>query len=396
MPEDRYGPRSEPAFLERLAAPDMPRTLPEARPPLRSGWLIGIVVGVLAMVLAVPPVRFMLGSQLQFTFAEESVPFIRALDDNRRVREAYRLDAAAAAAPDDYLLQVGRATALATAGGLRETRPGASSHASDADRDVSDHTLFRLQEVARDFPLVPGAYAHLARYLMIDRVRMSPSPTETPLSTPGSHNRSLLPPDTAAPSARDVSLMEWALLSGARCDPDNAFWPTMLATTYFAVGRDIDGLAALTRASRLRRWDAYIYEEILGQWRLYSAAYGDNGATQQIGPLSLVAFPHLREIRRMAEHVRDLAEQKAAEGQVMEAIRIRRNLTWVGVVMRETAQWSYEALIGTDVSIIASTDGGARMPAGILFTVGEWEKEAANYLALLHRFHRKFDLAFLY
>src|SRR5262249_9729756 len=94
---------------------------------------------------------------------------------------------------------------------------------------------------------------------------------------------------------RDVRLMEWALKAGERDDPTNAFWSAMLATTYFAAMRDDEALRALARAARKSRWDTYLYEEVLGQWRLYSAAYGDQGAMQKIGPLSLLAFPHVRE-----------------------------------------------------------------------------------------------------
>ena len=96
--------------------------------------------------------------------------------------------------------------------------------------------------------------------------------------------------DSPRARKRDIQIMEWALQTGELRDPDNAFWPTMRATAYFAANRDKEALAALARASRKSEWNAYIHEEVLGQWRLYSAAYGDNGAAQKIAPLSLVAF----------------------------------------------------------------------------------------------------------
>ena len=81
-----------------------------------------------------------------------------------------------------------------------------------------------------------------------------------------------------------MRLIEWALNSGESRDTDNAFWPAMLSATYFAAHRDEEAISALTRAAHKPRWDAYLYEEVLGQWRLYSATYGDHGATQKIGP----------------------------------------------------------------------------------------------------------------
>jgi len=82
--------------------------------PFRSGWLIGIVLGVSIGLIALPTVRFTLFGQLQFALSEESRPFMGVADVHETEREVSRLDATAGAAPDDYLLQVGRATALAT------------------------------------------------------------------------------------------------------------------------------------------------------------------------------------------------------------------------------------------------------------------------------------------
>lgn len=379
------------------------------------------MLGVLASLLAIPPVRYTLNAQLQFALSEQNMPFLHALEVRHSWREARRLDLVAASDPDDYLLHVGRATALATEVG-RNRHP--DPHVPTATLD-DDHTLFRLGEVVRHFPQSPGAYAHLTRYMMIDRIRIqrvelgdySTRPPASATSTP--QHRSLfqrlrshlfkLPVKTSggtsipevpltqsvSPQAEDFRLMEWALRSGESRDRDNAFWPTMLATTYFAAQRDKEALEALARASRKTRWDAYIYEEVLGQWRLYSAAYGDNGAVQQIGPLSLVAFPHLREIRKMAELVRLHADVAAAHKRENEAVRIRRNLEALGIIMREKAQWAYEALIGTDLCILAATDSRSRVLPSSIRTLRQWEPEASEYLALLERTHRKFDIAWI-
>src|SRR5579871_2612837 len=366
----------------------------------RSGWLVGLVFGVLVSLLAIPNVRTTLLSQLQFAIAGENVPLVRTLDTRLSIRETRLLDAAAANAPDDYLLQVGRATALAAAGGAKDSPPPVSL--SDDATDFNDHSLFRLAQVARDFPHSPGAYAHLARYMMIDRLRIQRAELSAPTAptrptSPGSPPKPLAAPPRTIPARHsDVRLMEWALQGGEERDPDNAFWPALRAATYFAAERDDEALQALAQAARKPQWDAYLYEEVLGQWRLYSAAYGDNSATQKIGPLSLVAFPHLRELRRMAELVRRRAESEAAAGHEAEAIRIRANLAWLGVLMREKAQWAYEALVGTDLTLIASTDSRARTPSGATFTVRQWEAAAGDYLDLLRQQRHNFDIVWLH
>jgi hypothetical protein len=390
-----------------------PVPLPRSRPRTISGWLVGIVVGVLIGLWWFPEVRYTLSAQLQLALVQESAAWVRVMDSRRIAMERPHLDAAAASAPNDYLLQVGRATALVEMGGVREPSSGPLTEADY----VNDRSLLRLGVVARDFPSAPGAYAHLARYMMVDRVRIQRQELSTPPS-PNAPDReegrgkreetsSPMPnatvPNASAPLTRsiparhrDVRLMEWALRSGEERDPDNAFWPAMRAITYFAAMRDEDGLRALARASHKPLWDAYIYEEVLGQWRLYSTAYGDIGATQKIGPLSLIAFPHLREIRTMAQIARWHAERAAAEGHDRDAIRIRHDIARLGRIMRDTAQWAIEALYGTDLILIADTDSSSPLVEATIQDTGQWEQQAQNYLALLRRMHRPHEISWLY
>ncbi len=368
----------------------------------RSGWVAGILGGILIVLLAFPSSRYTLLSQLQFALAERSLPYLHAMMVRPGGREISLLDRVASASPDDYLMQVGRATVLADQGGLQPRQR------FDNNRPDGDNTLYRLGAVVARFPQVPGAYAHLSRYMMTDRIRLERP--ELPLSSinrtgddaarilrrhvPGAglnqtDRPSGTPTGNSVPPAHldpdDVRMMEWALRAGERRDPDNAFWPAMLATTYFSVKRDIDGVEALRRASEKVRWDAYIYEEVLGEWRLYSAAYGNNGAIQKIGPLSLVSFPHLGEIRKMAQFVRYLADQAERDGNDTRAIELRRELLLLGSVMTSKAQWAYEALIGTDVCMIAGTDSESKVMPGSIRSMASWQAQAPDYIALLKR-----------
>jgi hypothetical protein len=190
--------------------------------------------------------------------------------------------------------------------------------------------------------------------------------------------------------------MTWALKNGQRVDPDNAFWSAMLATTYFAAGRDQMALDALAQSAQLTRWDSYLYEEVLGQWRLYSLAYGDHGAAQKIGPLSLIAFPHLQELRHMAEMARWYADQAAAQGDVNKAIRIRRSIRGLGHILRDNATWAYEALYGTDLLLISACDSNSALQPSAIRTVREWEKQAQRYLTFLKQTGRRSEITVLY
>lgn len=343
-----------------------------------AGWLVGIALGILLPILLFPAVRYTLFAQLEMALWGDNVPWLVSLDSNRSMQEAPRLDAVSSLYPDDYLLQVGRATAFIPLGGLRETSVGES-------KEKDDHTLYRLAILPKRFPITPGAYAHIARYMMVERVRIQrPDPT-VPISTskqiPQPH------PAFVAPRSSDLQLTLWALERGERCDSQNALWPTLLACTYFSTGRDDKkALDALCRASKKTYWDAYIYEEILGQWRLYTAAYGNHGATQEIGPLSLVIFPHLRELRRMAELTRSHAELLEANNRFREARQLRRCLARLGILIRDNTHWAFEALYGTDIFFMACTDTLPRESRFAIRTREDWKRQATQYLALLEEY----------
>ncbi len=354
--------------METLGA--SPSPLPAGAPatvaaPRGLGWIIGILCGALVVLFSVAPIRYVIKAQLQYAMADNGTPMLRPLEADWNPRETALLDQAAASAPEDYLMQVGRATVRAAADGAaaHNARIGAPPPAG------VDQALYRLGALATDFPLQPGAYAHLARYMMADRVRIQAGP-----------NR--------GPSRRDGRLMDWALRLGERRDPENAFWPAMRAVLLLASHRENEALEALHQASHRRRWDAYLYEEILGQWRLYTAVYGDHGALQKIGPLSLVAFPHLRELRAVAALSRSAADAAERAGDENRALRIRRDLAWLGLVMRDGAQWAYEALIGADLYLVAVTDSTVPAPGPTVQTEREWEAHSAGFRALMARNHR--------
>ncbi len=390
----------DPLHISPLPDPALP-----PKPAKPSGWLVGIVLGVLVGLWLLPPVRYTFGSQLRFALAQDGLPWALTLDSQRSLREAPRLDATAAILPDDYLLQVGRATAFVELGGVKAAPASEVAPADDAP-DTSDHTLARLTRVAHDFPLAAGAQAHLARYMMVDRVRIQRAELAEKTEEQGKGKREkgkeedssfILHPSSLTIPARytDVKLMRWALSNGERLDPDNVFWPAMLASAYFAAGRDTQALAALARCEQKTRWDSYIYEEVLGQWRLYSLTYGDHGATQKIGPLSRIAFPHLRELRRMAEMARWHADQEANRGHVREAIQIRQHVLRLGILLRDTATWAYEALYGTDLILIAASDKAVTPRQTTVRTVGQWQEQAREYLAFLEAHGKKSEVTVL-
>jgi hypothetical protein len=352
-----------------------------------AGWFAGILFGIVVGLLALSPAQDIVISQLQLATAEESTPWVRAMDIQHSSDERSSLQAAAAADPRDYLLRVGSATALAEDTGETGLNAGSESQ--------TDRTVSQLRQVALDFPKMPGGFAHLARYLMVDRVRIRRAELQ---STVSQHERGRGNSESGRSMPahhQDVRLMEWALQRGEALDPDNAFWPVMRATTYFAAMRDDDALEALHKAAGKKHWDAFIYEEVLGQWRLYSTVYRDYGATQKIGPLSLIAFPHLRELRYMAQMARWDADRLMQSGRDAEAFRIRNDISRVGDTIRWKASWAYEAIFGTDLFFIALTDGDGNLGHAPLVSPVQWPQRGRAFIDLVKRLHREKELPWM-
>lgn len=376
---DPEGDSFEQAVLINLLQPPS-RPLPHSPRPPTGGWVLGILVGTLIGFWAFPAVRNTLVSQLQFALIVDNLPWMKVLDSRQQQREVQRLDLSASRLPADYLIQVGRATALADVWQHNAHSPQIQAPTPDPN---DDRTLFRLGKLAHDFPLNPGAYAHLARYMMGQRVKIQRVEIQSDIGTRSTTIR-----------AQDFRMIEWALKLGELCDKGNALWQTLLAVACFAYGKDAQALQALERASRMDHWDAFIYEEVLGQWRLYSETYGDNGAAQQLTPLSLIAFPHLQEIRSMGRMAFWHAQRALQKGDTERAIRIRRWVARLGSTMRESSQWAYEAIFGTDLFFLATTDTDAPGKTSTIQNIAQWEEQGKDFKNLLLRLRKRTEWSY--
>ncbi len=318
-------------------------------PEERSGWFVGIVLGVWLGLYFISPVRETLMSQLSFALSARPQAWSRPVTST--LSDIARLDVVASAAPNDYLIQVGRA-AVIPAQGVR--------------LPTNDRPLHKMVALMIDFPRSPGAAALLLRYLLA---------SDNELMAEG----------------RTMGLQRRALLAavidrGAQLDPSNAFWDAMRAASSAENGDFAQAVEALGQERTTTTWDAYLYEQVLGQWRLYSLAYGDHGAAQKVAPLSLVAFPYLQAIRDMAISLRAYANRLASAGHEQQAIVIRHLLLRLGQKMRSQAPWAYEALVGTDITLLAATDTTTR--TGAIRHTAQWPPLAHKLLVDLKTAHR--------
>ncbi len=317
---------------------------------------MGLVFGVWLGLYFIGPVRETLSSQLSFALSARAEAWSRPVTSN--LADIARLDVVATAARNDYLIQVGRA-AVIPATGVR--------------LPPSDRPLHKMLALMIDFPHSPGAAALLLRYLL------------------SSDN-------TLRAEGRTVSLQRRALLAivinrGATLDPSNAFWDAMKAAVAAGNGDYSQAVNDLGEERSATTWDAYLYEQVLGQWRLYSLAYGDHGAAQKVAPLSLVAFPYLQAIRDMTLTMRSEANSLEANGHLRQAIVIRHLLVRLGQKMRSDAPWAYEALIGTDITLVAATDDTTR--TGAIRHAAQWPPLAHKLLVSLKSIHRNDEALWL-
>ncbi len=317
--------------------------------PHQSGWLAGMLAGLCLTLCFLPAVHTLFLAQLQFALPASPAVFSGPIPYSARQMRV--LSRTADKYPDDYLLQVGRATVLFSASRQQRRK---------------DHTLLRMVRLADLFPLSPGVYAMLVRYLTTDHM--------------GEQSKTPLSPLT-------LNLLEHVITRGKHLDPDNAFWPVMQAALELREGSTSLALRDFSAIRTTSHWDAYLYEQVIGQWRLYSLAYGNHGAAQKVAPLSMIGFPYLQIVRHMALQMQTIAEQRALHGKTDQAVNIRHQIARLGQILRNTAPWSYEALFGTDLTLIASTDKGASTLH--LFYSGSWPRLAHRYLALLRKAHRK-------
>ncbi len=276
----------------------------------------------------------------------------------------YTLQRAASSAPDDYLIQAGYASlSLNTDSNMPTPRDG----------------VILLKHLTSSFPSTPGAYALLSRALL-QQGALSYSVPLIPS----------LPSRKIVLSADDSKSLFQLVRQAALIDRRNAYWPSIQAYIAFSDNHPKTGEAYLERAVHCKIWNSYLDDQVVGQWKLFQAAYGDNGVLQELEPLAALAFPHLLALRQMAAQAIMNANRFTENGHPKEAIKIRNNIAELGRLLRDNASWSYEALFGAELTLIAETDF-PDLHSNPPVTIQEWEFQSRSYLKLLRKYHNPYQ-----
>lgn len=143
--------------------------------------------------------------------------------------------------------------------------------------------------------------------------------------------------------------VEGCVERGRKVDPQNGYFPTMLAVAQVAAGKDDAALASLAAASRCTIWHDYAYREGYGARDLLIRAYGDHGlAMHATGPFAIL-LPHFALIRSAARVARDIAAAERRAGNTAAEHAIRTDLIRLGSVMRSSGDTLIGRLVGNAI-----------------------------------------------
>lgn len=279
-------------------------TPPTERPTIRR-WLLGLSVGMLVTLLALPATGWIVRQAVQLQFGS-FVP-MPGPDDNARI---------AATMQDDYPVQ------LAAAFELPQEQAFAPMHALE-----------------NRFPDRPSVYANLLRWYTRSRVRVSrPEANEVPGQHLGQSRHS---------AETDLAEFDRLAEQGEKLDANNAFFPLLRAAGLYEAQRDDEAMAAFERAAAKPAWEDYVADEAEGQQRLRTRLLGHEDAIVEVAQGASILLPHFSSIRSAARMVVHQATQAEQEGRTEDGLRLRMAVARCGALLRVQSR----NLIGNAVGI---------------------------------------------
>src|SRR5258706_6551187 len=99
--------------------------------------------------------------------------------------------------------------------------------------------------------------------------------------------------------------------TGEKLEPDNAYFPWLKCVALFGARRDKEALETLHRAAGKKRFYEHIDQEVLANWRLSDAAFGDTNAISRTTTTMATLFPHYAQLRAVTRISTYLAAEQA-------------------------------------------------------------------------------------
>jgi hypothetical protein len=235
--------------------------------------------------------------------------------------------ALAAKRPNDFQLNLHAAQLDMNFGDVSES--SSFSGASDTSVAAEKKIVAEFADLEKHYPNNPSVFANALRLECRTQYNVD-SDADLQVVTQGGKP---VPPCTPVQKMVVDSVIRTAI-SGQKIDPNNAFFPAMEATGYFANREDVSGLKCMIRAGKATTFNDYAADDIIGASRpLEIIDRGQSG--EDFGALfyaeSLSDNPELRAAARVAEWHAVLDEES---GNYTQAFAIRHATARVGELMR--------------------------------------------------------------
>lgn len=355
----------------------------EKSPPVGRPGLIAVPLLILGGLLLAPPTRSLMQMQVRMIF--DSSPYAARLRDlgvkegpmpTVQKWEGSRPAALAAQNPGDYTLQL--AAAL-----VESTNSPASSGMTPQSHYANFQYRFgdRLSALAARFPGKAGPDAHYLRYMTLGTMWVSRDGEAEKIQT-GKTKMT----DRQTGSKDSWAAFDEAAARGEKIDPDNAYFPMMRAVGLFDAKRDAEGIDAVLRAGRKKRFEDYSLEEPAAAWTLHRQTYGLDSALLRESTYAALLLPHFSTLRAMARLTVAKAVLAEREGRPMEGLALRHAMMQSAVRMREGGS-IISSLVGiANFSISTACPGGKNIT--VQTTATDDQKYSARrdgYLAYLRK-----------
>ena len=299
-------------------------------------WVI--LLGAYMALLCIPGHRRVFLTQVEAVFTRQP-PMWLSSATARRSKHRARVQATLRRHPNDPHLQLGAILAEAI-----EPATGAAPEPG-IDSSLRDARLDRLEALSVQFPSDPVVPATYLRYHCFSRIRGGRAEVDRSYGATDAKTRLLAPA-----ILRKVELLA---NKGARLDPDNGFYPSVLGAAYMAAGREAEGAAALRRASRCSTWKDQAFAEGLAARDLLILTYGDQGIWIHAVPAASVLLPHFAELRQAARAAVWHSKQAGLAGDHGREHAIRADVVRLGGLMRREADSLIGRLVGRSIQDIA-------------------------------------------
>ncbi len=313
----------------------------------QMGWVM--LLGAFLALLCIPPFRrtFLTQARAAWTY---HMPAWAERNEAHRQRLASILDRS----PNAFPLQLGgliagaedtQAPAWTASYSSTRAVPGTRNpdrqfHYATEEGSRHDPWVLYYENIAERFPEEPAALASYLR-ILTQRVIKIHRPERREASDPKQPLHFLDP--------GLLKRVENHVERGRRIDPENGYFPTMLAVAQIAAGKDEAALDSLAAAALCPKWHDYAYQEGYGARDLLIRAYGDHGlAMHATGPFSIV-LPHFSFIRATVRVARDIADAEARAGNTAAEHAIRTDLIRLGSVMRSSGDTLIGRLVGNAI-----------------------------------------------